>query len=134
VASPLHSASTAQPEAPSVNNLILAYWRYAEQHYRTPDGAPTGELDNIRDALGPLRRLYGRSPARNFGPLALRAVREEMVRSDLARTTINARINRIRRLFRWATGVELVPVGVYEALRAVGGDFIRHPRPPGCAK
>src|SRR4051812_13654080 len=46
-----------QPHAPglSVNELILAFvGRFAERHYRHPDGTPTGELDNYRDSLRPL--------------------------------------------------------------------------------
>jgi hypothetical protein len=56
-----------------------------------------------------------------FGSLALRAVRDEMVRSSLARTTINARVNRIRRVFRWATSLEMIPVAVVEGLATVAG-------------
>lgn len=105
----------------SVNGLILSFYRHAEKHYRRPDGSMTGEVGNLRDALRPLRKLYGTTPARQFGPLALRAVQEEMVRAGLARTTVNARINRIRRMFKWAVGVELLPPEVYQALRAVPG-------------
>src|SRR4051794_15299615 len=39
----------------TVNELILAFWRYAEQHYRHPDGTPTSELDDYRLSLRPLR-------------------------------------------------------------------------------
>jgi integrase len=39
-----------------------------------------------------------------------------MVRSGLARTTVNARVNRIRRVFRWAASVEIVPASVVAAL------------------
>jgi hypothetical protein len=62
-------------------------------------------------------------PARDFGPLALRAVREAMIKTGLAYTTINSRINRIRRVFRWAGSVELIPgtvnhnVGTVEPLQ-----------------
>jgi integrase len=120
---PNHSAHrvAAQETDLSVNELTLAYWRYAEQHYRNPDGTPTRELDNLADALRPLRKLYGHTAARAFGPLALRAVRDEMVRSGLCRTTVNARVNRARRLFKWAAGVELLPPSVYQALQAVPG-------------
>jgi hypothetical protein len=45
--------------------------------------------------------------------LALRALREEMIRSGLARTTINWQIGRVRRMFRWAVSVELIPASVY---------------------
>ena len=80
-------------------------------HYRRADGTPTGELDNYRDSLRPLRRLYGRTPAADFGPLALKAVRQAMIDAGLARTTINQRVGRIVRLFKWAVENELVPAG-----------------------
>lgn len=38
-----------------IGELILAFWEHAEKHYRSPDGKPTGELDNFRDALRSLR-------------------------------------------------------------------------------
>jgi integrase len=106
---------------PTINEMILAFWTHAERHYRAPDGAPTDELRNVRDALKPLRRLYGGTLARDFGPLALRAVRDAMIRGGLARTTTNARINRIRRVFKWAAGMEIVPAAVPDALQKVDG-------------
>jgi integrase len=105
----------------TVGEMILAVWKEAELHYRHPDGTPTGELDNLRDALRPLRRLYGHTPAADFGPLALRAVRDEMIRAGLCRTTVNARVNRIRRAFRWAASLELIPAAVPHALATVPG-------------
>jgi integrase len=119
----------------TVNELILAFWtRFAEGHYRRPDGTPTGELDNYRDSLRPLRRLYGSTPARDFGPLALKAVRQTMIDAGLARTTINQRIGRIVRLFKWAVENELVPPAVHQALGAVRGlqkgrSAAREPKP-----
>src|SRR5512135_1358704 len=53
-----------ESDALSLNELILAYWRHAEGYYRRSDGSPTGELDNLRLALKPLRQLYGSTPAR----------------------------------------------------------------------
>src|SRR5437660_6262159 len=37
----------------SVNELLLSYWRHAEQHYRRPDGSSSDELGCIRSALKP---------------------------------------------------------------------------------
>jgi integrase len=105
----------------SVNQLLLAFWQHAKHHYRNSSGIPTRELDNMRDALRPVRKLYGNSPASEFGPLALRAVREDMIQAGLARTVINARIRRIRHAFRWAASVELIPVAVVQALETVEG-------------
>jgi integrase len=105
----------------SVTELLAAYWRWAEKTYRDPDGTPTRELENLRDALRPLRKLYGETPAAKFGPLALRTVREDMIASGLCRRTINTRIGRLKRVFRWAVSYELLPATIYEALRAVPG-------------
>ena len=44
-----------------------------------------------------------------------------MVEAGLARTTVNARVNRIRRVFRWAASLELVPVAVPQGLATVAG-------------
>jgi integrase len=114
-------AEPGNPET-TVEKLVLAYWTHAKTHYRGADGKPTQELENLHEALKPLRRLYGHTLARDFGPLALRALRDTMVRSGwLARTTINSRINRVRRAFKWAASVEMIPATVHEALRTVEG-------------
>src|SRR5262249_43819527 len=54
-----------------------------------------------------------------FGPLALRAVRDEMVKAGLCRTVVNNRVKRIRRVFRWAVSMQLIPVTVADALDTV---------------
>jgi integrase len=117
----------------TLHEVALAFLLHAEGHYRRSDGRPTREIDNFRDALRPLLALYGSTSAAEFGPLALRSVQDEMVRSGLARTTVNARINRIRRVFRWAASLELVPVAVVQALATVPGLQrwrTRAPEPP----
>ncbi len=52
----------------TVLELLARFWRYAEGTYRRPDGSPTSELDNFRQALRPLKALYADHPARAFGP------------------------------------------------------------------
>jgi integrase len=105
----------------SVNELLLAYDRWAEGYYRDADGQPARELDNIREAIKPLRRLYGLSPAAAFGPLQLRALQDDLVRSKLARTTVNQRIARVRRAFKWAVSFGLLSPVVFQALGTVPG-------------
>ena len=114
---------TAPPpaEAPSVAEVILGFWRHAEQHYRRADGTPTGELDNFRASLRPLRKLFGTTPAGDFGPKALKLCRQAMIEAGLARTTINQRIGRIVHVFKWAVENELVPPSVHHGLKAVQG-------------
>ena len=92
---PSTAAGPTPDRSLSVNQLILAYWRHVEGYY-VKDGRPTSEQDNIRQALRFIRRLYGGTPASSFGPVALKNVREEMIRADRSRKLINKDINRIR--------------------------------------
>jgi integrase len=62
----------------SVNELLLAYWTYAEAYYRK-NGKPTDQLHRVRLSLRPVRALYGHTLAAEFGPKALKAVREQML-------------------------------------------------------
>jgi len=112
-------SSATVPAAFTVVELIAAFWDHAKKHYRHADGRPSREVDNLRDALRPVRQLYGHTEAHAFGPLALRAVQQEMIKDGLSRTVINDRIKRIRRVFRWATSVELIPAAVVQALETV---------------
>jgi integrase len=107
------------PSEKTVNEVLLAFYRYAQTYYRTKAGNLSPEVDNIRDALRPVRKLYGRTQVREFGALALRAVRNEMISSGLAYTTINNRVHRIRRCFRWAASHELISASIVESLRSV---------------
>ena len=106
---------------PTVDQVLLAFWEYAQRHYRTADGNPTTELDPLRRSVVPLRKLYGHTPAHQFGPRSLAAVRQEMIATGWCRSVINHHINRIKRVFKWATSEELVPVTVYQALRTLAG-------------
>jgi integrase len=105
----------------TVAELILSYWRWAECYYRDEHGEPGQELENVRSALKPLRRLYGHTQVAAFGPLALRAVQEDLAKAGLSRRVVNARVNRVRRVFKWGVSYQLIPSAVYEALRTVPG-------------
>jgi integrase len=110
---------TAAPAAFTVEELVLSYWEHAKRYYRGTTGEPTQELNNMRDALRPVRRLYGSTPAASFGPLALRSVREHMIQTGLSRRVINARVHRIRRAFRWAASHQMIPGSVVVDLETV---------------
>ena len=105
----------------TVSELLLAFWKHAQEHYRAPDGSPSEELGNVKAAIRAARLLYGLTPADEFGPLALRAVRERLIADGLMRTTINGRVNRIRRAFKWAASLEMIPVATVQALGTVAG-------------
>jgi integrase len=128
---------------PTMNELMLAYVRHVDGYY-LKDGKPTKEPEVIRLALRFLKP-YGNRTARTFGPLALRAVRDSMVAHKVTRTmktkdptgkvravekviheglsrgTINRQITRIKGMFKWAVGQELVPAETYHRLACVEG-------------
>lgn len=104
----------------TVSDLILAYLRFADGYYRK-NGEPTGEYDSIRHSLKPLRRLYGHLGVSDFGPLALKAVRDELIKADLCRNEINKRVGRIVRMFKWGVENEYVDPMTHHALSQVRG-------------
>src|SRR5262245_27977677 len=77
---PAPPVPAADPAALSVNEVLMAFWRHAEQHYRRADGTPTNELMEYRQTFRVLREMFGTTPAKEFGPVALKAVRAAMVR------------------------------------------------------
>ena len=69
--------------------------------------------------MRPLKRLYGRTRVADFGPRALKAVRQEMIESGWSRGVVNQAVNLVRAIFRWGVHEELVPGHVHGALTAV---------------
>jgi integrase len=105
----------------TVKEVVARYWVHAEQYYRNADGSLSTEVENIRLALGPVIELYELCKASDFGPLALRAVRQKMIDRDLCRASINKHVGRIRRVFKWAASEELIPGHVHHALLSLAG-------------
>jgi integrase len=109
-----------EKEPLSVNELILAYWKFAVDYYGF-DTSNRGDSYCLRDTLRVVRTFYGSTPAQQFGPLSLKSCGERMVEKGWSRTYTNSQIDRIRRMFRWAAEEELLPGSVYQNLRAVAG-------------
>jgi len=113
----------------TITELIDRFWRHAQTYYRHPDGSNTGELTALTYSLRALRYLHGATLAKEFGPSALKGVRELFVtgyehpkygpQKPLCRNQVNARTKRIRRVFRWAVENELVPPSTLHGLQAV---------------
>lgn len=104
------SAQPTSRPAKTVNDVLLAYLTFART-YDAKEGKPTQEYQEMTYALRPVRKLYGKSSAATFGPLALKAVREHMIDDGLCRGLINSRVNRIKRAWKWAVSEELLPPG-----------------------
>jgi integrase len=103
----------------TINELVLAYWKHARVYYGWTTNPKRGDRISLRDALRILRKLYGQTLAREFGPLALKACRARMICKGWARTYINSQVDRIRRMFRWAAEDELLPGSIHDNLAKV---------------
>ena len=113
--------SPMKPADITVNEVLAAFLRHAAGHYRDPDGVPTEEVVNFKRALKPVRELYGHTPAAEFGPLALKAVRQRMVDLGWCRTQVNNKVGRVKRVWKWAASEELIPAAAHQALTTVAG-------------
>jgi hypothetical protein len=59
----------------------------------------------MREAIGSLQALYDSLPAREFGPLKFKAVRQHMTEAcGLSRGAVNNRVNRTNRIFKGPPG------------------------------
>jgi integrase len=117
---PPRAMVSAANETYTIKKLAIAYVEFAETDYLR-DGRLSAEVDRIRYALRRLIKLYGDFDANEFGPKALNEVREEFVRCGQRRSTVNANISRLKRMFRWAAENELIPVTTYQAVATVVG-------------
>lgn len=102
-----------------VADLVALYLQHAEVYYRRADGSTTDEVARVRYSVRPLVYLYGTLPAKSFSLRGLKEVREAMVNSGLARSTINIRMSIVVRVFRWGAEEEFVPPETFGALRAL---------------
>ena len=72
------------------------------------DGKPGKEFKGMVDSVAPINELYGNLIANDFGPLKLKTIRQHMIDRDLCRTEVNKRVDRIKRVFKWAVSEELI--------------------------
>jgi integrase len=120
---------------PTITMLLAAYLRHANSYYAKVDGLPVA-VNHLRQVMRLMKRLYGATPAAEFGPLTLKAVRQAMLqprretdpitgksveRPGWSRNYTSQQVGRIKAMFKWAVENELVPPGVFQGLQAVTG-------------
>jgi len=133
---PLRGTGSEASQGLAVSELVLSFMLHARKHY-LKNNVETSEVDCFKLAANPLVVLYGTTPAREFGPLALKAVRQSMIDNKWARKSINRAVARIRHIFRWGVENELVDATTLSRLQAVSallkGRTDAHDNPPRTA-
>ena len=101
----------------TIVELMAHYLAFVKGYYQPPSKEP----GCIALALKPLRSLYGGQPASEFGPVALKDVRQTWIDAGLCRSHINQRTGLVKRMFKRGVAEELVPAHVWHALQSVDG-------------
>ena len=124
-ATPLASAGVPTragvPADLTVSELLTLFLAHAKERYRHPDGRPATEFANYQVLLRFVRKRCGAEVAREFGPLRLTRLWDVRVKAGWCRRNVNAQVNRVRRIVKWAASEGLVPARVFDALRTVAG-------------
>ena len=82
--------------------------------------------------MRPLKKLYGVTPISDFGPMALKAVRNAMVEAGWTRGFINKSVDRIRKFFRWGStpSTRFWPTGLRHQTDRSGKPSLRNTSTP----
>ena len=105
----------------TIVELIRNYWRHVETYHTDADGKATARVPQVKTALAIVKRLYGGTPATDFGPVRLRTVRQAMIDAKWSRCYVNQQVHRVRRMLRWGVQNELIPADVLQGLQALEG-------------
>ncbi len=91
-----------------VYDFVAAFTDWAATHYRRADGTQTTEYNGVKFALTFLIADHGNRFVDDFGARDLRAMLSNWKASGQVRHTINQRLERIKRAFRWGANRDLV--------------------------
>lgn len=121
----------------TIVGMLAAFWEHVEREgLYLKNGRRTSERLCLAIALRPLATLFGNTLAAEFGPRDLITARKELCSPrpampgekrrrvhtlPIVRSSVNKHLHRIRRVFRWAVAMELIPESTWNALRAVDG-------------
>jgi len=118
---------------PDVSQLCAQYLLHARRYYVDENGTPTGEVVHATYAFVQLRQMHPNTPTDRITIRDLLMVRQALVDlrdvdhkgrkapNGLSRRTINDRVHRIKRLFRWGVEQGLVPGSVWHEVSALRG-------------
>lgn len=133
---PVETRPTSTPgpsDWPDVARLCAAYLAHAARYYVDADGEPSGEVESATYAFAMLLRLHRNTPTDRITIRDLLQVRQALVDdrdvshkgrkavNGLSRRTINDRMYRVKRLFRWGVEQGIVPGPTWHELSALRG-------------
>jgi integrase len=100
-------------KAPLIEDVILGYYGHCVAT------KPDVEVEKVKAALKPVRKLYGNTKASAFNAMSYATIRMKMVESGLGVNTIRGRLSVIRRMIAWGIAREMVPDKVLNLIKAL---------------
>ncbi len=123
----------SEPSHPiSVQELVDRFLLHAGRKYDPRPGCPSNETKNVSDACRPWVDGYGSSPAADLTIETLEEIQHAMCRKGYVVSTVNKRMQRIKRVVRWGVKRRTVPatvLGEFELLDPVRAPQAKH-KPP----
>lgn len=111
------SFGAAQPEL-TIVELVADYLRFAKGYY----GDTThGTFATMKRVARPLKALYGRTAAAEFGVVQYKAVRLSVIAEDHSRGHVNDLMSRMVGIFRWGAAEGKIPAHVAQTLSIIPG-------------
>jgi integrase len=111
----------SDPTRMTIDEIVSAYMAHVEQYY-VKHGKPTSSQDEARRSLRILHEQYGQITVNHFGPLMLKALRQDMIdQRKWCRSTVNKAISIVKRMFKWAAEHELISAEFSHRLHTVSG-------------
>lgn len=101
----------------AIPRMVTAFLAWASGYY----GSKTSHFNHFTVLAEMLCSTYPHMQCGNFGPLALKSLRDGMIARGWSRSYVNSQVNRIRRIFSWAVENEWTSPETLAALREVQG-------------
>jgi len=98
----------------TVADLVRQFLVHAQTYY-----ADSGEAKNFRFALQALLEVCGRTAVGSLTKAHLREFINSLVGKDLARTTINSALRRVKHTIKWGAQNDLVPAEIHAQMMLV---------------
>lgn len=106
-------ATAPRSRQSTIADLCGAFLDWSEGHHGKK------EYDHYRLVVRKLYEKHEHARIVDFGPLALRDVRQSMISANWSRTHINHQVNRVRFLFKWGVEHEWADASLLANLQAV---------------
>ena len=100
-------------------DLCAAWDAHCREYYRGPDGAPTSTATNAVLDVRLFRDLYANAAVAELTHADMLQYRDALVRSGVGRSTVNARLWRVKFMLGWALDEAMIPAAVKAELTQV---------------